>query len=177
MLTKANEEAADTTVGWGRALLQRIFGVTLEGEEVPETVAELAVDPAIRPDHYRDHSTIYAPRLSRETCFPPGRSMSGHTSRYAAWRHRGPGSLSATKRPQGMLSGEGAPVVVHQMLYGMGGVGTSVGQCCSLVVHRTALELPKSSRGDLTLYMILKELQALLVTWAGRCPTCHQQPP
>ncbi|MER5648109.1 hypothetical protein [Streptosporangium sp. NPDC002524] len=46
VLARANEEAADATVGWGRALLQRIFGVTPEGKEVPEAVAELAADPA-----------------------------------------------------------------------------------------------------------------------------------
>ncbi|MGS2641801.1 hypothetical protein [Streptosporangium sp. LJ11] len=44
VLARANEEAADATVGWGRALLQRIFGVTSE-QEVPEAVAELAADP------------------------------------------------------------------------------------------------------------------------------------
>ncbi|MGC5010167.1 hypothetical protein ACLQ2R_05340 [Streptosporangium sp. DT93] len=44
VLARANEEAADATVGWGRALLQRIFGVTSEAE-VPEAVAELAADP------------------------------------------------------------------------------------------------------------------------------------
>jgi hypothetical protein len=45
VLARANEEAADATVGWGRTLLQRIFGVTSEGDEVPEAVAELAADP------------------------------------------------------------------------------------------------------------------------------------
>ncbi|MEV7007205.1 hypothetical protein [Streptosporangium sp. NPDC051022] len=44
VLARANEEAADATVGWGRRLLQRIFGVTAEGEQVPEAVAELAAD-------------------------------------------------------------------------------------------------------------------------------------
>ena len=45
VLAKANEEVADATVGWGRALLQRIFGVTTTEEEVPEAVADLAADP------------------------------------------------------------------------------------------------------------------------------------
>ncbi|MFI6452498.1 hypothetical protein ACIBF6_13150 [Streptosporangium amethystogenes] len=45
VLARANEEAADTTVGWGRKLLQRIFGVTTAEEELPEVVAELVADP------------------------------------------------------------------------------------------------------------------------------------
>ncbi|GGT33139.1 hypothetical protein ACFFV7_15605 [Nonomuraea spiralis] len=45
VLAKANEQAADATVGWGRTILQRIFGVTAAEEEVPEAVAELAADP------------------------------------------------------------------------------------------------------------------------------------
>ena len=45
VLVRANEQAADATVGWGRAILQRIFGVSAEGQEVPEAVAELAADP------------------------------------------------------------------------------------------------------------------------------------
>lgn len=45
VLVRANEQAADATIVWGRAILQRIFGVTAEGQEVPEAVAELAADP------------------------------------------------------------------------------------------------------------------------------------
>ncbi|WP_329428799.1 hypothetical protein OG339_05695 [Streptosporangium sp. NBC_01495] len=45
VLARANEEAADATVGWGRTLLQRIFGVTTTEEEMPEAVTELAADP------------------------------------------------------------------------------------------------------------------------------------
>ncbi|MER5619965.1 hypothetical protein ABT061_02840 [Streptosporangium sp. NPDC002544] len=45
VLARANEEAADTTVGWGRKLLQRIFGVTAAEEELPEVVAELVAEP------------------------------------------------------------------------------------------------------------------------------------
>ncbi|MGW5266289.1 hypothetical protein ACWEQG_35380 [Microbispora sp. NPDC004025] len=45
VLARANEQAADATVGWGRALLQRIFGVAEEEQEVPEAVADLAADP------------------------------------------------------------------------------------------------------------------------------------
>lgn len=44
VLARANEEAADATVGWGRVLLQRIFGVIPEGEEAPEAIAELAAE-------------------------------------------------------------------------------------------------------------------------------------
>jgi hypothetical protein len=43
--------------------------------------------------------------------------------------------------------------------------------------HTTAPDQPKSSRGGLTLYTILRELQTPLATWTGQCPTCHQQPP
>ncbi|WP_433367501.1 hypothetical protein [Streptosporangium sp. CA-115845] len=42
VLARADKKAADATVEWGRALLQRIFGVTPEGEEVLEAMAELA---------------------------------------------------------------------------------------------------------------------------------------
>ncbi|WP_182872869.1 hypothetical protein [Microbispora sp. H10670] len=45
VLSKAQEEAADTTVSWGRRLLQRIFGVRAEGEPLPEVLAEIVEDP------------------------------------------------------------------------------------------------------------------------------------
>lgn len=40
VLVRAQEEAADATVGWGRRILRRIFA-----DEVPETVIELAQAP------------------------------------------------------------------------------------------------------------------------------------
>ncbi|WP_061290913.1 hypothetical protein [Herbidospora cretacea] len=43
VLARANDDAADATVGWGRGLLRRIFGTA--PEETPEAVAELAADP------------------------------------------------------------------------------------------------------------------------------------
>jgi hypothetical protein len=45
VLAKANDRAADATVGLGRRLLQRIFG-TRAAEEVPQPIADLAADPA-----------------------------------------------------------------------------------------------------------------------------------
>ena len=45
------------------------------------------------------------------------------------------------------------------------------------VPHRTAADQPKSSCAGLTLYKILHQLQVLLATWTGPCPTCHQRPP
>ncbi|GAA3110017.1 hypothetical protein [Streptosporangium carneum] len=45
VLAQAQEDAADATVGWGRKILQRVFGITSADEEAPETVAELAGDP------------------------------------------------------------------------------------------------------------------------------------
>ena len=36
---------------------------------------------------------------------------------------------------------------------------------------------PKSRHADLSLYQIIRELQLLLATWAGACPTCHRDIP
>lgn len=44
VLAKANDQAADATVGLGRRMLQRIFGKHAAGE-VPPPVADLAADP------------------------------------------------------------------------------------------------------------------------------------
>jgi hypothetical protein len=44
VLAKANDQAADATVGLGRRILQRIFGPRAAGE-VPHPVADLAADP------------------------------------------------------------------------------------------------------------------------------------
>jgi SRSO17 transposase len=41
------------------------------------------------------------------------------------------------------------------------------------VLHQAALR-PKSPCAGLTLYAVLRELQTLLATWAGVCPTCRQ---
>jgi hypothetical protein len=46
VLAKVRDDAADATVGLGRRLLQRIFGVRDEGEPVPEAVADVVADPA-----------------------------------------------------------------------------------------------------------------------------------
>ncbi|MEV7012266.1 hypothetical protein [Streptosporangium sp. NPDC051022] len=45
VLARAQEDAADATVGWGRRILQRIFGIQAEEDAVPDEVAELADDP------------------------------------------------------------------------------------------------------------------------------------
>jgi hypothetical protein len=44
VLAKANDQAADATVGLGRRILQRIFGTRAAGD-VPPPVADLAADP------------------------------------------------------------------------------------------------------------------------------------
>ncbi|TYC18983.1 hypothetical protein FXF65_03130 [Actinomadura syzygii] len=45
VLARTQEQAADATVGFGRRLAQRIFGVRAEGEEVPEALADVIDDP------------------------------------------------------------------------------------------------------------------------------------
>ncbi|WP_433222132.1 hypothetical protein [Microtetraspora malaysiensis] len=45
VLAKSQEEAADATVGWGRKILQKIFGIKEADEELPDEVAELAASP------------------------------------------------------------------------------------------------------------------------------------
>ncbi|MEV6868535.1 hypothetical protein AB0M44_47135 [Streptosporangium subroseum] len=45
VLARAQDDAADATVGWGRRILQRIFGVTDAPEEAPEAVADLVSNP------------------------------------------------------------------------------------------------------------------------------------
>ncbi|GAA1747073.1 hypothetical protein ACBR40_13665 [Nonomuraea sp. AD125B] len=45
VLAQAQEDAADATVGWGRKILQRVFGTHPAEEEVPEAIAELAQAP------------------------------------------------------------------------------------------------------------------------------------
>lgn len=46
VLAKVRDDAADATVGLGRRLVQRIFGVRDEGEPVPAAVADVVADPA-----------------------------------------------------------------------------------------------------------------------------------
>ncbi|WP_433221409.1 hypothetical protein [Microtetraspora malaysiensis] len=41
VLSKAQEEAADATVGWGQKMLQKIFGVKTAGDELPVSIARL----------------------------------------------------------------------------------------------------------------------------------------
>src|SRR5690606_8597730 len=41
-------------------------------------------------------------------------------------------------------------------------------------VHHHAATRPKSGCAGLTLYKVIRELQTLLATWTGACPTCHQ---
>lgn len=45
VLAKAKDQAADATVGFGRRLLQRIFGTRDHADPLPQAVADLAVDP------------------------------------------------------------------------------------------------------------------------------------
>lgn len=42
---KAAAETADAAVGFGRRMVQRIFGTRQEGEEVPEALADVIADP------------------------------------------------------------------------------------------------------------------------------------
>jgi hypothetical protein len=45
VLTQAQEEAATATIGVGRRLTQRIFGVQRNGQGVPEVLADVIEDP------------------------------------------------------------------------------------------------------------------------------------
>jgi hypothetical protein len=45
VLVRVRDEAADTTVGLGRRLLQRVFGSHGEREPLPGPLADLAADP------------------------------------------------------------------------------------------------------------------------------------
>lgn len=45
VLAKLRDDAADTTVGLGRRVLQRIFGSRGEGEALPVPLADLVADP------------------------------------------------------------------------------------------------------------------------------------
>lgn len=45
VLARAQEDAADATVGWGRRILQRIFGVAEDESDAPQEVRDLAGDP------------------------------------------------------------------------------------------------------------------------------------
>ncbi|MFI0480393.1 hypothetical protein [Actinomadura sp. 9N215] len=45
VLARTQDQAADATVGFGRRLAQRIFGVRAEGEEVPQPLAGVIDDP------------------------------------------------------------------------------------------------------------------------------------
>jgi hypothetical protein len=45
VLAKAQDDAADATVGFGRRLLQRIFGSKPEGEALPPVLARVAAHP------------------------------------------------------------------------------------------------------------------------------------
>ncbi|MQT00358.1 hypothetical protein FF041_08995 [Streptomyces jumonjinensis] len=41
----------------------------------------------------------------------------------------------------------------------------------------TTGQIPKRHGAGLSLYRIVRELQTLLVTWNGACPTCHRDIP
>jgi hypothetical protein len=45
VLAKVKDEAASITVGFGRRIAQRIFGVHAEGDELPEVLADVIDDP------------------------------------------------------------------------------------------------------------------------------------
>lgn len=45
VLARTQDQAADATVGFGRRLAQRIFGVRAEDEGVPEPLADVIDDP------------------------------------------------------------------------------------------------------------------------------------
>ncbi|MFC6083461.1 hypothetical protein [Sphaerisporangium aureirubrum] len=49
VLARAQDDAAEVTVGWGRRILQRIFGADPAPGETPEAVRDLAADPG-NPD-------------------------------------------------------------------------------------------------------------------------------
>ncbi|MEU6974305.1 hypothetical protein AB0A71_42655, partial [Kitasatospora aureofaciens] len=38
-------------------------------------------------------------------------------------------------------------------------------------------ESPKRNGSGLSLYQVVRELQTILATWAGHCPTCHRDIP
>ncbi|PZG14848.1 hypothetical protein C1J01_25715 [Nonomuraea aridisoli] len=42
-------------------------------------------------------------------------------------------------------------------------------------VHHHAATRPTSGCAGLTLYKVIRELQLLLATWTGACPTCHRR--
>ncbi|MGS2641800.1 FxSxx-COOH system tetratricopeptide repeat protein [Streptosporangium sp. LJ11] len=76
-----------------------------------------------------DHSPIYAPRLEPGSLLPARQvhvrphEPVRHMEAPRAWQFVGRGQELEQLRE--MLTGEGAPVVVRQVLYGMGGVGKS----------------------------------------------------
>ncbi|MGI5417280.1 hypothetical protein [Actinomadura luteofluorescens] len=45
VLARSQEQAAEVTVGWGRRIALRVFGVREDGEPVPEELADLIDDP------------------------------------------------------------------------------------------------------------------------------------
>ncbi|MEU4697420.1 hypothetical protein [Nonomuraea dietziae] len=45
VLARAQEDAADATVTWGRRILQRVFGTRETGDETPEVLQDLSEDP------------------------------------------------------------------------------------------------------------------------------------
>jgi hypothetical protein len=57
VLNQAQTEAAESTVGLGRRLLQRIFGTRKPGEPLPEPLADAAANP-------QDEDAIAALRLA-----------------------------------------------------------------------------------------------------------------
>jgi hypothetical protein len=57
VLQKAQDDAAEATVGLGRRVLQRIFGTRAAGEQLPEPVADVAADP-------QDEDAVAALRLA-----------------------------------------------------------------------------------------------------------------
>ena len=71
VLAKTREEAADATVGVGRKLARRIFGVRREGDPVPRVLADVIQNPS-DPDH------LDALRVAMRAALAADRVLAGH---------------------------------------------------------------------------------------------------
>lgn len=89
VLAKVRDDAADATVGLGRRLLQRIFGVRDEGEPVPEAVADVVADPA-------DEDALAALRLAVRKALAADAGLYGEVREMLAQAGVSAGNVSNT---------------------------------------------------------------------------------
>lgn len=110
VLARARDEAADATVGLGRRLLQRVFGVRREGEPLPGPLADLAVRP-------QDEDALAAVRLAVRRALAADPELEAELRSMLAIA---PGIVHVRAERDGISSARDQTVTIHNYADGAG---------------------------------------------------------